>query len=195
MTSPAAFASSSSAMGSVRNIGRHWGLIAAFGVVTVILGVMIMAWPKATLVVAAVTFAIFLIVNGVFDVFQAIAADDTSGGLRVLLGILGALSALVGLLLLRSPLQSLAVIALLVGAWWMVSGVIEVVTAITAPGHHWWRMVGGVISVIAGVVVLLNPGISLAVLVWFMGIWLVLYGIFAVFAGFRLRGASKALTA
>jgi uncharacterized membrane protein HdeD (DUF308 family) len=191
MTSPSAFASSGEALESLKSIGRHWGLVATFGVLTIIIGIMVVAWPQATLVVVAVTFAIFLIVNGVFDVFQAIAADEQSGGLRVLLGILGALSAFIGLLLLRAPLQSLAVIALLIGAWWMVSGVIEIITAITAPGHHWWRLIGGAVSLVAGVVVLLNPGISLSVLTWFTGIWLIVYGIFAVVGAFGLRSAAK----
>jgi uncharacterized membrane protein HdeD (DUF308 family) len=191
MTTPAAMSQLPTAFEPVADIGKHWGFVSFFGVITVILGIMVVAWPDATLVVVAVLFAIYLIVNGIFDVFQAIGSDDRSGGIRVLLGVLGALSVFVGLLCLRAPLQTLAVIALLVGAFWMISGVIEIVTAITAPGHHWWRLIGGLLSLVAGVIVLLNPGISLAVLTWFVGIWLIIYGIVAVVGGFALRSAVK----
>lgn len=178
-------------MAGIVAVGRHWGLLLAYGAITAILGVMVLAWPGATLLVVAALFAIYLLVSGVFDVVQAIAEDERSAGTRVLLGVLGALSILVGLLCLRSPLQTLAVIALLIGAWWLISGVIEIVTAITSPGHHIWRLIGGAVSIVGGVIVILNPGMSLAVLTWFMGIWLVVYGIFAVGGAFALRSAAK----
>ena len=67
------------------SIGRHWGWIMAFGVLTLLAGVAVLAWPGRTLVVIAVLFGVQLIVTGIFRFVAAFAADDLTGGTRVLL--------------------------------------------------------------------------------------------------------------
>lgn len=179
----------------VARLGRHWGLVLTYALITVVLGIMMLVWPEATLVVVAVLFAIQLLIGGIFQIVQAIAADEASGGQRALLGILGALSTLVGLLCLRSPLQTLAVIALIIGAWWVISGVLDLVSAFSrSTTNRGWKVVMGLISIAAGVFVLLQPGISLTTLVWVLGLWLVIYGGFMVVSAFVLRSDAKRLT-
>ena len=58
------------------SIGRHWGWIMAFGVLTLLAGVAVLAWPGRTLVVIAVLFGVQLIVTGIFRFVAAFAADD-----------------------------------------------------------------------------------------------------------------------
>ena len=74
------------------SIGRHWGWIMAFGVLTLLAGVAVLAWPGRTLVVIAVLFGVQLIVTGIFRFVAAFATDDLTGGTRVLLAVLGVLS-------------------------------------------------------------------------------------------------------
>lgn len=177
---------------AIARVGKHWGLFLTYALLTLALGVMVLAWPKATLVVVAVLFAVQLLVGGIFNVVQAITADEASGGQRALLGILGAFSILVGLLALRSPLQTLAALTLIIGAWWLASGVVEIVTSFGKEvQHRAWRLFGGLVSVIAGVVVLVQPGMSLRALVWVLGVWLVVYGVILVGGAFVLRSAGK----
>ena len=61
------------------SIGRHWGWIMAFGVLTLLAGVAVLAWPGRTLVVIAVLFGVQLIVTGIFRFVAAFAADDLTG--------------------------------------------------------------------------------------------------------------------
>src|SRR4051794_41952819 len=96
MTSPAAMSQLNTAFEPVASIGKHWGFVSFFGVITTILGIMVVAWPDATLVVVAVLFAIYLIVNGIFDVFQAIGSDGRNGRHRGLLRVVCAVSGLGG---------------------------------------------------------------------------------------------------
>jgi uncharacterized membrane protein HdeD (DUF308 family) len=181
--------------GGLRVLADHWGLVLTYGLLTAALGVAMLVWPQATVVVAATLFAAFLIANGVFQVIAAFSSTAVSGGIRAMVGLVGALSFLVGLLCLRSPLQTVLVIALVVGAWWLVSGVIETVSAIAGgpSPYRGWRIAMGLVSVAAGVLVLMYPGISVGTLVLVLGVWLVVYGIIAVVSAFRLRSASKAL--
>ena len=64
------------------SVGRHWGWIMAFGVLTLLAGVAVLAWPGRTLVVIAVLFGVQLIVTGIFRFVAAFAADDLTGGTR-----------------------------------------------------------------------------------------------------------------
>ena len=78
-------------------IGRHWGWVLFFGIVTVLAGLFALVWPGRTLQVIAVLFGIQLVVAGIFRFVTALAVDEASGGTRVLLALLGVLSFIVGL--------------------------------------------------------------------------------------------------
>ncbi len=188
----AAAVGSGSLQAAVARPGRHWGLILTLAVLTVAFGIAVLVWPGATLLVVAVVFAAQIFVSGIYYVIAAFADTDASGGSRVLLGLLGALALLAGVLALRHPLQTLAVLAIIIGAWWLVSGVLQVVGAFRpgTPGRG-WTIVGGIISVAAGIVVLDSPGISLVFLTWILGLWLVVEGIVLVFVAFSTRRAER----
>lgn len=103
------------------------------------------------------------------------------------------LSIVVGVLCLRNILQTVVLLALLLGLFWLVGGIIQVVAAILQRSrpHRGLTMVSGVLAVLAGVVVLSYPGISLLVLTVFLGIWLVVYGVLMILGAFRLRAAGR----
>ena len=171
----------------------HWGLLVGFGSLTVLLGLAVVLWPGSTLVVLAVFLGIELLVNGVFKIVSAFAASSVDGGVRALLGVAGALSVIVGLLCLREPMQTVVVLGLLLGAWWVVSGLIDIFAAVLGDVREKaWHIVMGVVSVLAGGFLLVNPELSLTALVIVVAVWLFGYGVIAVIAGFRMRSLSSA---
>ena len=177
-------------------LGDHWGLVVGYGVVTILIGLVLAIWPGETLVVLAVLLSIQLMVNGIFSLVNAFAAHTVDGGVRALLGLTGALSIIVALLCLRAPLQTVVVIGLLIGAWLVISGLIEVFTAVLNDSHErGWRMFMGIVSVAAGSFLLVNPELSLNALVIVMAVWLFGYGAIAVVAGLRLRSLRTVATA
>ena len=170
-------------------MGRHWGLVVALGVLSVVAGLAMLVWPQETVLVIAVIIGIQLIVNGLVRVVQSFAVDDASGGERVLLALLGIFSILVGVLCLRNILQTVAALAILVGIFWLVAGIIDVIGGLSPGSVHsrGWRLLTGALGIIAGIAVLAYPGISLAALVALFGIWLLLYGALAIGTGFALH--------
>jgi uncharacterized membrane protein HdeD (DUF308 family) len=108
--------------------------------------------------------------------------------------MLGALSILVGLLCLRSTLQTALLLGLVIGALWVVQGVAGVVNAVGSErgAERGWGIASGVLSVLGGAVVLVYPGTSLAVLTWLFGIVLVALGAVLVIQGFAARRAHTA---
>jgi uncharacterized membrane protein HdeD (DUF308 family) len=175
-------------------IGRHWGWVLTFGIITLLAGVLTLAWPGRTVVVVAVLFGAQLVVAGIFRFVAALASDDESSGTRVLLALLGVLSFIVGLYALRNVLVTIAALALLLGIFWIVNGVVETFAALSHKGMQGrgWTIFMGLLSVVAGVVVLVYPGISLATLAVVLGFWLLVYGIMEITLAFRLRSVGHA---
>jgi uncharacterized membrane protein HdeD (DUF308 family) len=175
-------------------IGRHWGWVLTFGIVTLLAGLLTLAWPGRTLVVIAVLFGIQLVVAGIFRFVAAFAADDATGGTRVLLALLGVLSFVVGLYAVRHVLVTIAALALLLGIFWIVNGAVEAFAALSHRGMQGrgWTILTGLLSVVAGIVVLAYPAISLATLAVVLGFWLLLYGVMEVVLAFRLRSVGHA---
>jgi uncharacterized membrane protein HdeD (DUF308 family) len=172
-------------------LANHWGLVLAYGLVSVGLGLVLAVWPGETLVVVAVLIAIQLLVSGVFRIVMSIGAKGIEGGVRALLAITGALAIIVGLLCLRDPVQTLLIVGLLIGMWWVVSGVVDVIGALVSPvpGRRAWDISTGLISVVAGGFLLINPKLSLGVLVVIICVWMFLIGGLALVAAFKMRSA------
>jgi uncharacterized membrane protein HdeD (DUF308 family) len=170
-------------------LGRHWGWVLAFGIITLAVGVVVLIWPGRTLVVVAVLFGIQLIVMGIFRFVAAFAAGDVGGGTRVLYALLGVLSLIIGLYALRHVLITLLALALLLGIFWIVSGAVELFNALAhrEVPHRGWVIFMGILSIVAGIVVLVYPGISLLTLAIVLSIWLLIYGVMEIVIAFRIR--------
>jgi uncharacterized membrane protein HdeD (DUF308 family) len=170
-------------------LGRHWGWVLFFGIITLLAAIFVLAWPGATLLVIAVLFGVQLIVAGIFRFVSAFASDDSSGGTRVLLALLGVLSIIVGLWAVRHVLLTLLALVVLLGIFWVVNGTIELFTALSHRGmpQRGWSAAMGVLSILAGLVVLIYPGESLLTLSVVLGIWLLVYGLMEITAAFRVR--------
>ena len=178
----------------VARIGKHWGWVLAFGIITLAIGVIALVWPGRTLLVLAVLFGAQLIVMGIFRFAGAFATTDLSGGNRVLLALLGVLSLIIGLYAVRHVLITLIALALLLGIFWVVSGAIEIFMALShrEMAHRAWNALMGIISVLAGIVVLSYPGISLLVLAVVLGVWLIVFGAMQITLAFRVRSLTTA---
>jgi uncharacterized membrane protein HdeD (DUF308 family) len=170
-------------------VGGAWGWVLGFGIVTLLAGIVSVAWPDQTILVVAVLFAVQILVDGVFNLVRAIGGSGESGGFRVLLMILGLFSIIVGVLALQNIVQTVAVLVLILGAYWVVHGIIEAVVAIADRNmpHRGLQITAGVIGAIAGIVVLSYPISSIRTLAVILGIWLSMYGIMLIVLGLRLR--------
>jgi uncharacterized membrane protein HdeD (DUF308 family) len=178
----------------ITRLGRHWGWVLAYGLITLLAGIVVLAWPGQTLLVVAVLFGVQLIVSGVFRFGAALASDDLTGGTRVLLALLGVLSVIIGLWAVRHVLLTLLALVVFLGIYWVVSGVIEVFTALSHRGmpERGWTAFMGILSVIAGLIVLAYPGLSLLSLAVILGIWLLIFGAMETVLAFRIRSVGHA---
>lgn len=171
-------------------IGRHWGWLLFFGVLMVVAGIFAVAWPGPTVVVLAVLFGIQILVSGIFSFINAFATDE-SGGMRVWNVIIGILGIVIGLYAIRHIIVSVVALALLIGIYWVAYGISQIYSAIAhqeAPHRGWMGFIGA-LSVVAGVIVFMWPGISLVTLAFVLGFWLIVYGIMEIAVAFRVRSS------
>jgi hypothetical protein len=171
------------------NLVDHWGLVLAYGIVTLGLGIALAVWPDASVTVFTVLLAIQLIIAGIFRIGTALSVSRNDGGVRALVGLSGGLALIVGLLILRDPLQSVLVLGMILGVFWVIAGVIDIIGAFISPpaSGRGWEVFTGVVTLLAGGFLLVYTDLSLRFLVVFVGIWLVVAGILAIVAAFRLR--------
>jgi uncharacterized membrane protein HdeD (DUF308 family) len=173
----------------ISQVGRHWGWVLAYGILTVLAGVAVLAWPSETLLVIAVLFGVQLIISGIFRFVGALASDDLTGGTRVMLALLGVLSIIIGLWAVRHAVLTLVALIVFLGIFWVINGLIEIFAALShrdTPDRG-WSVLMGVLSAIAGIIVLAYPGLTLVGLAVILGIWLLVFGILEIMAAFRLR--------
>jgi uncharacterized membrane protein HdeD (DUF308 family) len=174
-------------------LGRHWGWVLAYGIITLLAGVVALAWPGPTILVLAVVFGVQLLVAGAFRLITAFGATDTTGATRALQALVGVFSIIVGLYALRHVLLTLVVLPLVLGIYWIINGIIELFTALAhgaMPGRGWIG-VTGCLSILAGLVALVFPAITLLGLALVLGIWLVVLGISQIGLAVRLRSIAR----
>jgi len=173
-----------------------WKSTLLSGVLSLILGIVVLAWPGISVTVAAVAFGVYLVMTGIAQVVFAFSLH-VSAGSRILLFVSGAASLILAVLAFRHFGQGYAVLllAIWIGIGFIFRGVATSVSAIsdpTLPGRGWSIFVG-VISLIAGIVVMAWPFQSIITLAIVVGIWFVLIGVSEIVSSFGIYGASKTL--
>ena len=150
------------------------------GVCSVVLGIAAIAWPGVTLLVVAVLFGAQLLVTGLRRILLGVAAPGLDTWVRALLVVLGVMVTVAGLICLRNPFTSLAVIVVLVSVSWLLDGAGDLVSAFSGGREAGQRMllaVGGALSVVGALVILFWPGLALLTLTRVGGWILVILGV------------------
>ncbi|WP_043176007.1 HdeD family acid-resistance protein [Streptomyces sp. NRRL B-24484] len=173
-------------------LGRSWLWPLSFGVLTVVAGIVMLAWPEETTRVVAIIIGLQLLVAGAVRFVTAFTHEDGTGG-RVLHVLIALLSVVAGVLVLRHQLQTVGFLAIVVGLYWLVAGIVTLFVAISnkaMPGRGLAVFLGA-IGVIAGIVVLAYPVESAVALARLLGLWLLLLGLIEIGGAFVLRSALR----
>jgi len=167
-------------------LAASWQATLVVGTLTLIIGLVVSFHPTSSLNVVAVLLGILMILSGIFHLIRIFDSNETH---RVWLGIAGLMFIVVGVVLIRHLDLSRAVIGLIIGITWIVQGLTVLIGGMAGDvreGRVWWILFG-VVSVIAGLVVISAPASSLNVLAVLLGIWFVIMGIFEIIGALMLR--------
>lgn len=165
-------------------MGRLWWLAVGLGVLSIIVGAVVLAKPDDSLRAFAVIAGIFILLDGIVELVAAAGRRTSNRGLVVLLGLL---NLIVGILLIRHPIAGVQAIALFIGIWLVAAGMIRFVMAFDTKGDRLGRFLIAAIEAIFGIVIIASPHIGFTTLALLVGISFIANGIAIVVFGILLR--------
>jgi uncharacterized membrane protein HdeD (DUF308 family) len=180
--------SSPSPSGGAIDLRRSWPLLLTRGVFAVVFGLIALFWPAVTVLALALVFGIYSLIDGIGGIVHAVRSGD--GAHRWFSLAAGVLGVVAGVIALVWPAITVLVLAMLVGAWAVITGIAEIAGAIRLRHQiqgEVFLVIAGVVSVVAGILILLRPiagayGIAIVV-----GIYAIVYGVVLAVLAFRLR--------
>ncbi len=171
-------------------VNNLWKSVLSWGVLTLIAGAVVLAWPGPSVDAVAILFGIYLLAAGIAQIVVAFSLHR-SASVRVLWFVSGALSLVLGVLAFRHLDQGYPILflAIWIGVGFVFQGVAEVAVAMSYSElpHRGRHVLLGVISVIAGMIVLVSPFASILVLAIVTGAWLVVIAIAQIVWALRAR--------
>lgn len=175
----------------IHHAKRNATLLMILGVLMVIFGVLAIASPLMTGVAVAMFVGALMLVTGVMRIVAAIKSGHWGSGIwGTLIGILGIVA---GIILLARPLLGLATLTLLLAAYFLASGICEVIVAFKMkPEKGWgWMLFGGIVSVLLGFMIWRQWPVSGAWAIGILvGIHMLMIGFTMIFLGSSARGVA-----
>jgi uncharacterized membrane protein HdeD (DUF308 family) len=169
-----------------------WWLVLLQGIFGAIFGLLLLIAPGATLIFLVQVLGLYLLISGVFRIVS-LFIDRSLWGWKLFAGIVGIIA---GIVLVQHPSWSaLAVpiyIAYLVGFLSIIEGVVGLVHAFRGGG--WGAGILGILSIVFGLIVVLNPLIGVVALPFVLGGFMLVGGLAAIAISFRIRNYSPDTT-
>jgi uncharacterized membrane protein HdeD (DUF308 family) len=166
-----------------------WGALAIGGIFAIVLGMVAILWPDATLRVVVVLLGVYAFISGIFTVLVG-AVWPPGWGLRWPMVLQGVLGILVGILVFIRPETAELALLYIIAAWAIISGILQIAGAVRLRRvipDEWTSILGGIASVVFGVLLAIWPKGSLIALVWIFGVFAVVFGIMQLVLANRVR--------
>jgi uncharacterized membrane protein HdeD (DUF308 family) len=173
----------------LHTLSRNWWVLVLRGVLGILFGLIAYASPGVTLGALILLFGAYALIDGVFAIVSAVKGK-TDGLPWWALLVEGVLGLVAGLVTFAMPGITLLVLLYLVAGWAIVSGVFEIIAAIRLRKEiegEWALVVGGVISILLGVILLAAPGVGLLAAAYTIGTYAIIFGVLLLLLGLRLR--------
>jgi uncharacterized membrane protein HdeD (DUF308 family) len=162
------------------------GVLIAAGAISIVAGVLAIAFPDITLLALAIFAGVNLIILSALSLVDAFDGS-ADGGVRALSATLGVLGLIAGLVVLRRPGESLLALLLVLGIWLVVSGAVAFFRAFQDVAGRAPRMLVAICEIVLGILILALPDLSLKTVAVLAGIGFVLRGALAIYTGWQLR--------
>jgi uncharacterized membrane protein HdeD (DUF308 family) len=179
----------------LEKITQNWWMYALRGLVAIIFGIVALTWPGQTLQVLVLVFGAFALVDGTLNVFAGLSSAPFFDRWWAVL-LVGVAGVVIGLLTFFWPGITALVLLYFIATWAIITGIFEIVAAIQLRSvitGEWMMILGGVLSILFGVLLVVFPGAGALSVVWLIGIYAIIFGISEIVLAFRLRGLRSEL--
>jgi uncharacterized membrane protein HdeD (DUF308 family) len=169
---------------------RNWWIPVVRGVLGIIFGILVFAYPNTAVTLFVYMFGAYMLFDGIAAL--GFAFDVSRGrGWMILSGIAGITA---GILTFINPSATAMVLVYIVAAWAIGTGIFELVAAIEwrrVLPDAWMLGLGGVFSIILGVLLFSSPSTGLLAWAWLIGSYAIVYGVLYVVTGIRLKSFQR----
>jgi uncharacterized membrane protein HdeD (DUF308 family) len=169
-------------------LARNWHVVAARGFFGLLIGLIAFLFPGPTLLSLVGLFAAYLIIDGILAIVAAVRAarHQQRWGFLTFEGIVGILA---GLIAIALPGLTVIVFVGLLAAWGIVSGALMFRAAFDVATDHgrWWLVLGGIVSIIFGIVLITAPVFGALAVTWWVGAYATFFGASLLAAAYQLR--------
>jgi uncharacterized membrane protein HdeD (DUF308 family) len=169
----------------VREYGTAWWVMVIQGIAALVVGVLLLTQPGATLLTIVVLVGVYWFVLGIIELVRMFS-DPAGWGWKLLSGVLGILA---GLVLIRHPLWSAvfttSLLVWVVGFLGLLIGLVSIIRGIAGAG--WGAALSGLAAILLGLLLLFHTATTVAVVVYTAGIITVIAGLAGIVGGIALR--------
>ena len=169
-------------------LAENWWLILFRGVCAIVFGALAIAWPGMTLVLLILFYGIFVLADGALALVAAITGGAPAP--RWWLALVGLLGIAAGVVTFAWPGLTALVLLFFIAAWAITTGIFQIVGAIQLRKeipNEWMMILGGLLSVVFGLILLARPGGGALALILVIGVYAIIFGMIEIVLALRLR--------
>ena len=177
----------------LHGLAQNWWVFLLRGILAIVIGVLAFVWPGITLVSLVLLFGIYAAADGILAIASAITGHTPMP--RWWLAIVGIAGLVAAFLAFTRPGFTLAVLLVVIAAWAIVSGIMQIIGAIQLRkeiDNEWFLILSGIAAVFFGAILLFRPGVGTLALIFTLGTFAVIEGLLLIGLSIRLKGHSHA---
>ncbi|MDB5596071.1 MAG: hypothetical protein JWM36_3032 [Hyphomicrobiales bacterium] len=175
-------------------LAETWWTLALRGLIAIAFGVMAFVSPGAVMLSVALLFGAYLLIDGAIGIVAAIRAARADKRWWLLL-IEALLNVAMGLIALTFPAGAILAFVVVTAVWALMSGgfLLAAAFSLTMAHGRLWLAIGGLVSIVWGLLLIATPLMGAVVLTWWLGAYALVFGIMLVAVGFKLRAQRQSL--
>lgn len=173
-------------------LADSWWAVGLRGLLGVAFGLICLLVPSAAILALILLFSAYMLVDGALAIASGIRAarNGERWGLLILEGVVDLAAGVIAFLW---PAITTVAFVILIAVWAVISGALMLTAALTLKIDHgrWWLALGGIASVIFGIVLLIAPVVGAVVLTWWLGAYAIVFGVMLLVLAFQLHGKKE----
>ena len=173
-------------------LADSWWAVGLRGLLGVAFGLICLLVPSAAILALILLFSAYMLVDGALAIASGIKAarNGERWGLLILEGLVDLAAGVIAFLW---PAITTVAFVILIAVWAVISGALMLTAALTLKIDHgrWWLALGGIASVIFGIVLLIAPVVGAIVLTWWLGAYAIVFGVMLLVLAFQLHGKKE----
>jgi len=167
-------------------VSSNWYMVLMKGIIMILLAILILSNPGGALIALGLWIGIGLFITGIVEIYRGIALKKvaTNWGWTVFGGVL---DLFLGYILMANPLVTAEVLPFVFGFWAAFYGIYLIIDAFAEAGNRGVKIITGILILLFANVIMFNPlfaGMTLAI--W-VGIMILVAGIYNVIFSFSLK--------